>query len=210
VGGQGDRWGYSDGGRVASSGQQVTPFSTDPRSIIPAADLATLREHAADAPTGAFVEVGVYRGGSARALYEIAEAQHRTLYLFDTFSGHPRPGEHDAPQHPEGRYADCVDPDVLQQELPNARVIVGRFPWSLYRYLLEREIGGVAFAHIDVDLYRSTCESIAALTRFLVPGGVMYFDDYGVPECMGATKAVDELCPERIVLANGKAIVRHP
>ena len=89
-------------------------------SLIPAPDLAQMLHYAATAPNGAFVEVGVYKGGSARELYGIAERQGRTLWLFDTFTGHPAPSEHDGPQHPAGRYADCADPDDLQREMPDA------------------------------------------------------------------------------------------
>ncbi len=70
--------------------------------------------------------------------------------------------------------------------------------------------GRVTFAHIDVDLYESIRLALMALYPCLTEHGVLYVDDYGVPECPGATKAVDELFPQREVLANGKALVRFP
>jgi O-methyltransferase len=182
-------------------------YSTERDSLISAGNLETLATIAGETPAGAFVEVGVYRGGSARALYRVAEEQGRELYLFDTFEGHPTPStSDDVRAHPEGRYADCADPVALRAEMPNASIVRGRFPdtwlWtpSPWRW--------VAFVHIDVDLYESTRDAILALTPAMVPGGVMYFDDYGVAECPGATKAVHELFANWEHLPNGKALVR--
>ena len=58
-------------------------------SLLSPEQLEDLAQLARSAPAGAFVEVGVYRGGSARVLCDIAQEQGRTLYLFDTFAGHP-------------------------------------------------------------------------------------------------------------------------
>lgn len=169
-------------------------YSDQRNTLIRADDLALMLSYAEHAPAGAFVEVGVYRGGSARELYKIAEAQGRRLLLFDTFAGHPAPSEHDAPQHPEGRYADCADPNELQAEMPNARVIVG--PLSKAHVAIKVAPRTIAFAHIDVDLYESTRSAIAAVAPLMSPNGIMYFDDYGVPECPGATRAVNEWCED--------------
>jgi O-methyltransferase len=177
-------------------------------SLIPADDLAVMLRVAETAPPGAFVEVGVYQGGSARGLYEIAERQGRTLWLFDTFTGHPAPGEHDHPNHPAGRYSDCGDAYALSRKLPDAMILTGRFPQECPKWVAG-EMAPVAFAHIDVDLYESTRDSIAALLPLMAPNGIMYFDDYGAPDCPGATRAVREIFGDSIgVLENGKAVVR--
>jgi hypothetical protein len=188
----------------------MTEYSLDRESVISVGNLETLAKIASETPPGAFVEVGVYRGGSARVLYRIAEEQGRDLYLFDTFTGHPAPGMHDdARVHPEGRYADCADPAALQRDMPNAAIVCERFPRRIPYFQWSPE-GWLAFAHVDVDLYESTRGAILALSECMVPGGVMYFDDYGIQGCRGATKAVDELLPDRVPLPNGKALWRAP
>jgi O-methyltransferase len=174
-------------------------------SLISPDNLATLLAYAAATPPGDFVELGVYRGGSARELYRVAEAQGRTLFLYDTFTGHPAPSEHDDPAHPAGRFADCADPAALAREMPNARITVARFG------ILSDVPARIAFAHVDVDLYPSTRAAIVALTPSMVRGGIMYFDDYGVPDCPGATKAADELLGDTLErLPNGKALWTCP
>ena len=69
----------------------------------------------------------------------------------------------------------------------------------------------IAFAHIDVDIYQSVSDCCQFLYPLLVPGGVLIFDDYGLPTCPGARLAVDCFFTAKaetpIVLPTGQAIV---
>lgn len=173
-------------------------------TLLPAEDLRTLGELAIRAPKGNFAELGVYQGGSAAVLYQIAEAQGRTLHLFDTFSGHP--DNHDQADdlscHPPGRYADAIDPNELQKLLPNAVIHVGVFPDTL------TDIGPLAFVHSDMDLYHPTLAVCKLLPPMMVPGGQLYFDDYGHVGCEGVPKAVCEVFgPGGHILPNLKRLV---
>jgi hypothetical protein len=49
------------------------------------------------------------------------------------------------------------------------------------------------FAHIDVDLYRPTLDSMAFFYPRMAPGGIILLDDYGFSTCPGVTEAVDRL-----------------
>lgn len=41
------------------------------------------------------------------------------------------------------------------------------------------EIGPIAFLRLDGDLYASTMDVLAALYDKVIPGGFLYFDDWG-------------------------------
>ena len=99
-----------------------------PHSEISNLALGSLCAMADKAPWGSFVEIGVYKGGSAYRLYEITEKQERTLYLYDTFTGMPFAGEMDG--NAAGRFRDCSYMDVMAL-MPNAVVRPGIFPDSL-------------------------------------------------------------------------------
>ena len=49
-----------------------------------------------------------------------------------------------------------------------------------------------AFAHIDVDLYQPTRDSLEFMFPRLLPGGAIVVDDYGYSQFPGAQKAVNE------------------
>lgn len=182
----------------------VTPL----RSLIGGTDLDDLARAAEEAPPGAIVEVGVYQGGSAQRLHDVAQRQGRALYLFDTFAGHPEvdPARDDLKEHPLGRFADAIDPDVLRAALPGAVVVVGAFPASLAGLSLPP----VAFVHGDADLYGVTRAICTVLPPMMVPGGRLYFDDYSHGGTEGCRLAVDEVFGAAPPLVNGKRLVELP
>jgi O-methyltransferase len=150
--------------------------------LVSKGDMECMEWLSSQAPEGCFVEVGVYQGGTAKVLYRVCEQQGRKLYLYDTFKGIPYKDPIDP--HVVGDFS-YTDPEYISKMLPKALVREGIFPASAV------EMPPIAFVHLDVDQYRSYKESIEYLKPRMVPGGIMWFDDYGcVP---GATAAVDEL-----------------
>src|SRR5262245_59284952 len=133
-------------------------------------------------PPGRFVEIGVYKGGSAWHLAKIAREQGRELHLFDTFSGIPYKDEIDILE--VGRFAD-TSLEAVRKAIPDAHFYAGVFP-----HTMPAELTGIAFAHIDCDQYRSVKSCIDTIWPRMVSGGIMYFDDYHWLD--GATQAVNE------------------
>lgn len=155
-----------------------------------------LLQIAARTPTGAFVEVGVYQGGSAARLSNLADLQGRSIYLYDTFTGIPYRDPIDI--HPVGDFSD-TDQRLVRALCPNAIITAGCFPDSAV------PMGPIAFAHLDCDQYRAYSESIDYLLPFMVRGGVMWFDD--APYLEGATQAVTERFSDKLQMAAGRYYV---
>jgi hypothetical protein len=152
-------------------------------------------EFAGGCPVGAFVEVGVWRGGSAWHLMNLAQAQGRRFYAYDTFQGIPFqiPG---LDTHPVGDFKDVVEEEV-RSLLPEATVIAGVFPRSAV------EMGSIAFAHLDCDAYKSVKDSLIYLAPRMARGGIIWFDD--APCLAGAKAAAEEFCGKRLKTSyNGK------
>lgn len=168
-------------------------------SIVPAEVIEALLIHAETAPPGAVAEIGVYQGGTAWRLMQVCRRQGRTLHLFDTFAGLPVADAID----PHGIGAFAGNEAGVRAALPDAIFHVGVFPDTL-----PADLGPLAFVHVDCDQYRSVRACIEHLWPRLVPGGVMWFDDYG--ELPGAKAAVDEVfAPAQITAAPAsRAFVR--
>src|SRR5208337_749198 len=62
------------------------PYKPPPSFLSPEEILRVCKK-AEQTPYGMFVEVGCYRGGLAYHLANVARAQSRPLYLYDTFTG---------------------------------------------------------------------------------------------------------------------------
>jgi O-methyltransferase len=160
---------------------------------------------------GAFLEAGVYRGGTARLLRRLLDRMpepRAALHLFDTFSGMPQTD----PRHDKHRQNDFRDTSI---EAVSA--FVGREEWIFYhKGLVPDTFRGLeslnlAFAHVDVDIYQSVLDCCRFIYPRMAAGGIMLFDDYGFPSCPGARQAVDEFFANRpefpIVLGTGQAAV---
>jgi predicted O-methyltransferase YrrM len=151
--------------------------------------LTEMVEVAGNTPDGAIAEVGVYQGGSASYLTELAEKQGRQIFLYDTFEGMPVSGIFD--KHPVGDFAD-TSYEVVRDALPYATVVKGFFPDSVV------PMPDLAFVHIDVDQYQCYVDCINYFRPRMVKGGIMWFDDY---ELKGAQMAVDELIGKENTIA---------
>ncbi|MGH7605410.1 MAG: TylF/MycF/NovP-related O-methyltransferase [Gemmatimonadaceae bacterium] len=161
--------------------------------------LHELAEAARAAPPGDLVEVGVYKGGSATRLAEVAREQNRMLFLFDTFTGIPT-ADPEVDHHKIGDFGDTTL-EAVRSAIPEAIFKPGIFPETL-----TDDVGPIALAHIDCDQYASVKACCAAIAPRMVSGGVMVFDDYDV--LPGAKKAVEEAFAGRVVMsARGKARV---
>jgi hypothetical protein len=149
---------------------------------------------AAGAPAGGcFVEVGVYHGGSAWHLQELARAQGRPLYLYDTFEGIPHWCEHDGDLgHKVGEFKS--NEAEVRAWLPDAIITRGVFPASALA------MPAVAFVHLDCDQYQSVRESCEHLAPLMMDGGIILFDDS--PHLAGARRAATELFGDRLLFTH--------
>ena len=170
-----------------------------PQSMLHPAQIEAMCELARSSPRGPFVEVGVYKGGSAWHLAKIAREQGRELHLFDTFTGTPIADEDD--NHRIGDFGDTALHEV-RAAIPDAIFHVGKFPDTLAVDPLFK----IAFVHVDCDQYQSVKDCIKYLWPLVAPGGVMLFDD---GECTrGCTRAVVEHFTSFAVTPVGRAYVR--
>ena len=133
-------------------------------------DLATAKKYA-----GAYAEVGVFKGASAKLICEVKG--EKTLHLFDTFEGLPEASKEDRNIHQKGQYAYGLE-DVQQylSAYDNVQYHKGLFPDSTADVPDQQ----YAFVHFDVDLYEGTLACLEYFYPKMVHGGVMLSHDYGI------------------------------
>jgi O-methyltransferase len=164
---------------------------------------------------GAFVECGVWRGGSVLAMLLTLQdlgTEPRDIYLYDTFEGMTPPTEEDVSDvdppaletwqeaEREGRtaWAELFSPE-LTGEAAVRRLLTGTgYPESRLHFVcgpVEQTIprdapDEIALLRLDTDWYESTRHELTHLFPRLRSGGVLVIDDYG--HWRGARRAVDE------------------
>lgn len=171
--------------------------------------LLNFMQHALNLP-GDFVELGVFRGGTALLAARVLaqRGDKRTLHLFDSFAGMPVTSKGEP--YVSGDFGQTSEASVrklVETTSVSLQMHVGFIP-DTFRNL---ELPQLAFAHIDVDLYKSVLDCIEFVYPRLAPGGIIVFDDYGFPGCVRAREAVDlafATLPEKpIYLPTGQAVV---
>jgi hypothetical protein len=156
---------------------------------------------------GAFVELGVYKGNSAKVLLSLCEEFGRDLVLYDTFSGFAQGDLQGIDSRSQASTFDDTSEAAVREFLASdrARLVAGRFPDSLASNPVPESI---AVAHVDCDLYAPTKAALDAFYPKLSPGGAFFVHDYFSGYWPGVRQAVDEFLvdhPERLVLVADKS-----
>ncbi|MEI8007301.1 MAG: TylF/MycF/NovP-related O-methyltransferase [Bacteroidota bacterium] len=142
---------------------------------------------------GAFAELGVYKGESARVLHHMDP--DRRFHLFDTFEGFKaedlKSETGEAATYNTGNFADTSVKQVLNEIRGNQNIILhpGSFPASAAKIFHEK----FALVNIDADLYNPTKAGLEFFYPRMSPGGVILIHDYN-HKWEGVLKAVDDFC----------------
>lgn len=193
---------------------EVRPFTmTSPQRVIAlteSVDYVVRR----DVP-GAFVECGVWRGGSILAMIRALQRSgvtDRDIYLYDTFEGMTEPSEADVsdfskPASVEWResaragekaWTDWFSDESFNLEMVRRLLLDTGYPRERLHFVqgaVEETIPGtlptdIALLRLDTDWYESTRHEMIHLYPLLNTGGVLMIDDYG--HWKGCRKAIDE------------------
>lgn len=190
--------------------EKVRGFTMTSMARIHAVERAVNFIVAADLP-GDFVECGVWRGGSTMAA-ALTLLRHdrtdRTIWLFDTFEGMPKPSDNDvgwdgSPAIKRWTRESVgaedrsdwlrVDIDEVRQNVASTGYPIDRVNFvkgMVQDTLPSAKVEKVALLRLDTDFYESTKVELEHLWPKLVPGGILIIDDYG--RWLGQRKAVDE------------------
>lgn len=160
--------------------------------------------------TGAFAEVGVWRGETSVFLARAAPA--RRLYLFDTFEGFPQADLDSG--NADDRFQDTSQSAVRARLPPGADVVMR--PGYVPDTLAGLESEAFAFVLLDLDLMPPTVASLEFFYPRIPAGGYLVIHDYNNPESDWACKrAFDAFLadkPEQVVELGdvwGSALIRR-
>lgn len=152
---------------------------------------------------GAFVECGVYMGGSIMnmALTQLNYIKLVHIYLYDTFEGMTSPGDFDVNYRGVSASRILKNPSkrgICSLEQVKKNVSLTGYPQEFLHFrqgdvavtLKANVPKRISLLRLDTDWYESTKISLEILYPRLVKGGVLILDDYGYWK--GARKAVDD------------------
>lgn len=163
---------------------------------------------------GDIAELGVFRGLGLMTWANLLESfcigdRTKTVYGFDNWAGFTALTGEDGAEIPDaGKVTGGFNPSDFKSELIRAIEIFDsdRFiPWKPRVKLVDGQIEhtvpafvtdnpGVRFSlvHFDCDLYVPTKAALGSIWPRVSRGGLLLFDEYGIPDWPGETRAVDE------------------
>lgn len=163
---------------------------------------------------GDIVELGVYRGASLFSWANFLEIRNmgdrqKKVIGFDNFKGFGDFDKKDGAESPGvGKKIGGFDGGAFEQQLrdavkifdadrfipykPRIALVKGNIEDTVPKYVEENPGLRISLLHFDADLYRPTVVALEHLWPLVVPGGVVLFDEYGIPPWEGESKAVDE------------------
>lgn len=140
--------------------------------------------------TGDVAELGVYKGGTAVYLADIARTLGRTAYLLDTFEGFDQNDldgvDAGTPRHFQDTSLDSVRAVVGEE---STCYIKGHFPSSASAH---PDAATFCLVHLDCDLYAPMRDALEYFYPRLVPGGFLIVHDYSSLCWNGPERAVDQ------------------
>ena len=163
---------------------------------------------------GDILELGVYRGASLFSWANFMEIRNmgdrqKRVFGFDNFAGFESFEKQDGgmaqnfqkelggfnSESFEDALYDAVsifDADRFIPYKERIKIIKGNVEESIPKFVIDNPGVRLSLVHFDVDLYRPTLVALKNLWPLVVPGGVVAFDEYGIPPWEGESKAVDE------------------
>lgn len=163
---------------------------------------------------GDIVELGVFRGASLMSWANFVEIRcmgdrQRRVFGFDNFAGfteiEPKDGAVSKQfKKTAGGFDSAGYEEILRDAISiydadrfipyKARVtlVKGDVEKTVPEFVTTNPGVRISLLHFDVDLYRPTLIALETLWPLVVPGGVVAFDEYGIPPWEGESRAVDE------------------
>ena len=159
---------------------------------------------------GVFVECGIGYGRTLQIITSLLllKDKSRVVFGFDSFEGFPEPAKEDLtgkiyPKKGAWKYVkphhiyEIIQPSQGYTESVETRIYPGFFEDSICPEVLAEieTLKGIAFLHLDVDLYQSYMCTLSRLWNLVNKGGVILFDEYHISsrdKFPGAYKAINE------------------
>jgi len=145
--------------------------------------------------SGGIIEVGAYKGGSA--LHVSNSCPSRRVIVCDSFSGFELLDSVLDNNFNMAMFRDTqreIVERLFEGKQRNARVVAGYFPQSC----LGIDLKPISFAHIDVDSYKATIETLQFLDGCMIEESLILLDDYN-RKAEGVDKAIGEFVKENRV-----------
>jgi len=137
---------------------------------------------------GNIFEIGCLQGGAGFIMSRANNTGY--TYLFDTFEGFQEEEKFHKKKHFVYEKKEIVQKNIKKFKLKNTKVYKSKFPNKLDLSIKKKKL---KLCHIDVNTYKSTKKTFEFVSKRMIKGGIIVFDDYGIYGADSIKKFVNKI-----------------
>ena len=91
----------------------------------------------------------------------------------------------------QNKVSSVLKKNIKSFKINNFKIIKSRFPKNF------NFKGKIKLCHLDINVFEDTVKSFIEIDKYLIKGGIVVFDDYGIFKVDGIIKAIKKLIKKK-------------
>tara|TARA_B100000963_G_scaffold358375_1_gene382906 strand:+ start:163 stop:915 length:753 start_codon:yes stop_codon:yes gene_type:complete len=141
---------------------------------------------------GDIFDIGCMKGGAGILMSIANKNKSCKTYFIDTFEGFVKTiGSHKKNETFVYKNTDELIRNIKNYRISNFKILKTRFPKNF------NFKGKIKLCHLDINVFEDTVKSFLEIDRYLIKGGIVVFDDYGIFKVDGIINAIRKLIKKK-------------
>jgi len=141
---------------------------------------------------GDIFDIGCMKGGTGILMSVVNKNTSSKTFFIDTFKGFAQTaGAHKKNETFVYRDTNELKKNIKSYRINNFKILKLRFPKNF------KFKGKIKLCHIDINIFKDTVKSFIEIDKYLIKGGIVVFDDYGIFKVDGVINAIKSLIKKK-------------
>lgn len=141
---------------------------------------------------GDIYDIGCMKGGAGILMSLANRNTSSKTFFIDTFEGFSKTsGAHKKDETFVYNNTDELKKNIKNYKINNFKILKLRFPKN---FNFGKKI---KICHLDINLFQDTVKSFIEIDKYLIKGGIVIFDDYGIFKVDGIINAIKKLIKKK-------------
>ena len=141
---------------------------------------------------GDIFDIGCMKGGAGILMSVANKNKSSKTFFIDTFEGFTETvGAHKKNETFVYKNTDELKRNIKNYKINNFKILKLRFPRNF------NFKGKIKLCHLDINVFKDTVKSFIEIDKYLIKGGIIVFDDYGIFKVDGIVAAIKSLIKKK-------------
>ncbi len=141
---------------------------------------------------GHIFDIGCMKGGAGILMSVANKNKSSKTFFIDTFEGFAQTvGDHKKNETFVYKNTDELKRNIKNYNINNFKILKSRFPKNF------NFKGKIKLCHLDINVFKDTVKSFIEIDKYLIKGGIVVFDDYGIFKVNDIINAIKNLIKKK-------------